>query len=277
MGDRPSESCLCRPQLCYERYDGCGGWHASNACDYFCRQHEFAVTVVYVHGNRQRDCDAREQGVAVYRQLRRCCPTSCPIRFVIWSWPSEPIPASYRIVRDVRVKYGRTATQSYLLARWLERACPDTRLSLIGYSYGARVIVGALHLLGGGCLEGRGLPGGCCHTHCLNVVLWAAATENAWLSAGFPHQCALRVVDQMLITVNRHDPVLRRFRRCILRARHRALGLTGTRGALCCCGGCGSIDELDVTCLVGRRHHWRKYVCSPTILWHTALVAIGRP
>jgi hypothetical protein len=163
-----------------------------------------------------------------------------------------------------------------LLARWLAGHCGGNQISLIGYSFGARTILGGLHLLGGGQLAGRTLsvpvhPG--CH---VNVVLWAAAVENGWLSVGGCHECAGRVVRCGMITVNRRDPVLKRYRRSILRARQRALGQTGVRGPLACWLNGGQFCELDVTHIVGPHHDWYRYWQSAAIMGQTAKVLLSQ-
>jgi hypothetical protein len=147
-------------------------------------------------------------------------------------------------------------------------------VTFVGYSFGARLVLGALHLIGGGCLDGCRLPCRPPVRPCVNVALWAAATENSWLAPGGCHSCALRVIHCGLITVNRVDPVLRRFRRVILRARERALGQTGVRGSLACCPYYGHLCELNVTPIVGRRHQWDRYCQSSSIIWHTARIAM---
>lgn len=271
MGNRPGSQCLCCPYLSYQQYVPCAGWTPACACDYFATQSSDAVTIVYVHGNRIRQDAACEQGMHLYERIRCCCPPDRRLRLVIWSWPSSPIPASFRIVRDVRVKYRRTDEQSLILARWIAQASPDTNVTFIGYSFGARVVLGALHLVGGGCLNGYALPCRPCCTPCIKIALWAAATENRWLAPGGQHACAMRVIRGGLVTVNRQDPALRRFRRFICLARQRAMGFTGIRGPLSGC--CGCLYELDVTRVIGRRHSWERYVCANCVIAHTARLA----
>jgi hypothetical protein len=272
MGTRPCEPYVRCPTLAYEQWCDCSGWQPADPDAFHCGDSKCTMTVVYAHGNRSNACDARRQGLEIYRQLRRRCPCWIGIRFVIWSWPSDAIPASYRILRDVRVKFRRTSTQSYVLAHWISLLPSDVPVTFVGYSFGARTILGALHLLGGGQLEGRCLPQAGCYPQCIKVVLWAAAAENTWLSARGSRNCALRVIDRALVTVNHRDPALKRFRRAICMARSRALGHSGLRGPLLCVSHHGCICELDVTRMVGRHHDWKRYACSSTIMSYTASV-----
>ncbi len=144
------------------------------------------VTSLLVHGN---DTDGRlavSKGWEVYRSLVRKAPAGQRVRLIVWSWPSDHIPGRFR--DDARIKAQRTNIEAYYLARFLDRQRGDNPISLVGYSFGARVITGALHLLGGGVLEGRRLgqreqyprpP--------LHAVLMAAVLDRDWLLPGRQH------------------------------------------------------------------------------------------
>ena len=111
--------------------------------------------MIYIHGNRvPSECTAPE-GQQVYRLLTAGVDDATPIRFVIWSWPSAQMRGQ---LRDVRTKANRTELAGYCLA-WLLTHLPENQqVSLLGYSFGARIATGAMHLVGGGTLCGRTLP-----------------------------------------------------------------------------------------------------------------------
>ena len=75
------------------------------------------------------------------------------LRFVIWSWPSDKIKGP---LNDIRTKAWRTDTDGYYLGWFLQRMHPQSDIGLIGFSYGARIVSGALHVLAGGELDGMG-------------------------------------------------------------------------------------------------------------------------
>ena len=83
----------------------------------------------------------------MYRLLTAGVDDATPIRFVIWSWPSAQVRGQ---LRDVRTKANRTELAGYCLA-WVLTHLPETQqVSLLGYSFGARIATGAMHLVGGG-------------------------------------------------------------------------------------------------------------------------------
>ncbi len=124
-------------------------------CDTFLQTCDPAVpTTIFIHGNRTGRSAAIRQGWRIYRQLKQEADGR-PFRFVVWSWPSNRIRGRNR--HDVRVKACYSDLQSYYLAECLDRVRPDVQVNLIGYSFGARVISGALHILAGGTVAGREL------------------------------------------------------------------------------------------------------------------------
>jgi len=217
-------------------------------------------TCIFVHGNRQTRQAAIQTGMSTLRRLT-AGREDRPLRFVIWSWPAEQV---YRRNReDLRLKACRSDRESLHLARCLDRIRPDVPVSLVGYSYGARVITGALHILGGGKVAGRELaePGGDARPT-LKAVLVAAALDNYSLLPGRRNGLALEQLDAVLVTRNGCDPVLRWYPRLYGRGGPNALGYTGPA----CPSRLGDqrekLDLLDVTCSVGKDHSWRTYLCS---------------
>ena len=162
----------------------CGtGWQRSSQQAFLAAGGADFVTTVFVHGNDTDAAEARDEGQQLYARLT---PTACPsgpVRFVIWSWPSERIFG--RVRTDIQAKACRANAEAFYLADFLDELEPDARVSLSGYSLGARVTTGALHLLGGGALEGRQLE---TRKHAersgLRVVLLAAALADDWLLPG---------------------------------------------------------------------------------------------
>ena len=131
----------------------CGaGWISSSLEEFLAGDDGTRVTVVFIHGNDTDAAEAEARGRELYREmLTSPCPEP-PTRLVIWSWPSEQVIRNVR--RDAQLKACRTNIEGYYLARFADQLTPRSPLSFGGYSYGARVVTGALHLLGGGVLEG---------------------------------------------------------------------------------------------------------------------------
>jgi len=218
-------------------------------------------TSVFIPGNRADSRTAIQQGWQLYRELK-CRAEGRPFRFVIWSWPADRIRGGNR--RDVRVKACRSDVQSYYLARWLGQVGPQVPVCMVGYSYGARIITGALHILAGGQVAGRGLPEeSSVDRGPVRAVLVAAAMDSDWLLPDRRNGLALSQLDHLLVLQNCSDPVLKFYPLMYGIGGPEALGRTGPA----CPGRLGDelekIELLDVSCSVGRNHDWDQYICAP--------------
>jgi hypothetical protein len=252
-------------KLQYWRYDGEKSWVRSDLAALEAADGPDLLTTVFVHGNRIAWSEAFTKGWAAYRALVRTADER-PLRVVIWSWPSAPI---HGLVEDARVKARRTNLSGYHLASFVDRLNPKAPLSLWGHSFGARVVTGALHVLGGGQLGGHRLAQ---RVHAardkVQVVLLVAALDNVWLAPGRFHGQAMSQVDRMLLVNNSCDAALKRYHRIYhRRACQEALGYTGLPTAWLDAASQGKIQQVDACCVVGRQHTLAGY------LWATGLMA----
>ncbi len=229
--------------------------------------------VVYVHGNRVGPGEDMTEGLRVYRALKRQGQPRGPIRFVIWSWPSTPIPG---LLRDFRVKAAYTQPAAWQFAWWLRQLPENTRLALVGYSYGARVVSGALHLLGGGRLHHLQLEAVPPDHFRIRAALVAAAYDWDWLLPhGLYHRAPHRL-ERMVLTTNEQDPAMRYYHLGNGRLRVHALG----RGGLPQPGSLGDIAKrikhYKVSNQVGHRHALTSYLAARqpmSRLWKELLAA----
>lgn len=242
----------CPPQaLQFQRGDRCGPWQPSDWGGFlgsFSREAD-GITIVYVHGNRADWSESIQRGWMAYDSLTMPEPDGPPVRLIIWSWPSDQIRGQ---LDDVRVKAARTEFESRTLAEFLTQLPHETPLSLLGYSFGARIVSGALHELAskqpsaGEIVRPRRAP--------MRVVLVAAALNNQWLLAGQCHGRAFDLIDRMLVVMNSCDPVLKHYHlvECCRRGGPEALGFTGIpwvppeRS--------GTVEQLNAAGIVGRSH-----------------------
>ncbi|MDG2221113.1 MAG: alpha/beta hydrolase [Rubripirellula sp.] len=164
--------------------------------------------IVYVHGNRMSSSDAIRRGLQVYRKTRGCSQWE-GVDWVIWSWPSDKEGI---LIHDARRKFRRLDAQGLYLS-WLLRkhASADTPTTLIGYSFGGRVITGALHALSGGRLGGRSIPGEPTTGMLFRCGLVAPALERLALTQRGVHSKATKNLEKMVLLYNRRDAVLKRF------------------------------------------------------------------
>ena len=182
--------------------------------------------VIYVHGNRFTADDAIARGCLVHANVA-IHEVDQPVDWVIWSWESDK---NGILVRDARLKANRTEGQGLYLG-WLLRKHANHRIptTLVGYSFGGRVVTGALHAAAGGELGGVSIAGEATLDGPFNAALIAPAIDSLWLDQRGYHRLATQNLDRLTLLYNRRDAVLKRYW-LIDRVQGRlALGYTGPR------------------------------------------------
>jgi hypothetical protein len=232
-------------------------------------------TVVFIPGYDSGPDDAVQMAWPIYGQLGGDAQGR-PFRLLIWSWPAErSIPG---IRADIQSKASRTDTEGILMAQLIDRIRPKVPLTLVGYSFGARIIGGALELLGGGQINGCGLARlNTAPRVPVRAMMVAAGDDADSLLPGHCHGQALSQVDQMFITINASDRVLKWYRRLYQARGPEALGYVGPQCAGCLGAEQAKLDLLDVTCAVGRNHHWDRYVACSGVLDRLGGYTFRRP
>lgn len=209
---------------------------------------------IFVHGNWITSSDAFAMGAPI-RDALAPHRDGAPSAVVIWSWPSEQ--DSRRRLADIREKAQRAEAQGRILARALDEVHSKPRVSLVGYSYGARLIASALHVRG----TRRALSVG----PRLSAVFMAAAVDDDGLCPNGCHGAATQQIERLLLLVNPCDPVLARY--------HFLYGRRSTAEALGAVGMSTSrvpesatITQRDVSGLVGGSHELDRYIGSGALM-----------
>lgn len=215
----PRATCEPSRDLRFYRLEG-GQWQPSSAQDFYGTSDPAQITCFYIHGNRIRKDEVFQRGMRVYQRLNRPANT----RFVIWSWPSTPIRGR---IRDARTKAARADGESFYLAHTMGGMSDSSTVSLIGYSFGARIVTGTLHLLGGGALKGNVLSEERRPEFRPRAVLLAPAVSRGWLRPEGIHGMATYAVDQIYSTYNTKDPALKHFYVTNKQTKPTALGFSG--------------------------------------------------
>jgi len=226
-------------------------------------------TIIYVHGNRVTTGQDRVEGMRVYRSLKSHCRLKGPIRFVIWSWPSEQIRGP---INDFLVKAQRTNPAAWQLAWLLDQLPVEAPISLVGYSYGSRVVSGATHLLAGGRLGPLTL-GERTHPHRppVRAALIAAAYDADWIQSGRFYDQALGQLERLVLVTNKLDPAMRFYHLGNGRGRMHALGKSGVYQPWRLGSATRRLQQIDVTREVGRSHALVDYLAAErkmSLLWH---------
>ncbi len=236
------------------------------------------LQVIYVHGNRMTQSELMERGLAVYRRLRACQPNGQPIRWIMWSWPSE---REGLLLTDVRTKAERADVQAHYVAWFLRRLSATVdhgSIRMIGYSFGARVITGSLHLAAGGMFGPRAIETDPVVTNMdVRIGLAAPALHADWLGPNRAHGKAGCNLSAVHLFMNSVDPVLAGYWLLDPDTKAPAMGLVGiTCRPQGCHGESIPIWQHNCSSSVGRHHDELRYYdsrCSAsralaTMIWN---------
>jgi hypothetical protein len=247
------------------RYVWGRGWVPSSVEDLLHAPKGTAATTIFVHGNDTNDEFAVRGGTGLFSELlgNPAAPAP-PTRFVIWSWPNEP--TTLRVRKIAQANAGRVNVEGYYLAAFLQLTAGHTPTGVVGYSSGAGVVTGALHVLGGGTLVGYRLASAPLHSAGIHAVLLGAAVPNEWLYPGRLHERALSQVERLVITVNPADSVLRWYPMLWGKGGPEALGATGITHLSLLGREQSKVVQLNVQGDLSNRHSWRYYSGSPQVV-----------
>jgi hypothetical protein len=263
--------------IAYWRLDPCDPcrWQAADA-DEFCRGSDAAMpTTVVVQGYNDDADESVRRGWELLCEMRQYAAGK-PFRLVVWSWPADRCGCGLRgLHADLQLKAALSDMEGYYLARVLLDTKPGTPLSFIGYSYGVRVVGGALELLAQGEVAGRRLDTELAAAWArqprrVRAVFLAAAADCDALEPGGAYGRAPAVAEKILVTRDCLDRALRLYPRLYGRGGPQALGHTGP------CAAGENVEVLDVTCAVGKSHDWNCYdaatLTDQRLGWYTFLV-----
>ena len=170
------------------------------------------VVVIQVHGSLTYFDAALAGGLWAHAwlTLRGAMPPNA--LFIDFDWPSWRVFKSD--VRDINEKGRRAYIAGLHLAQLIQTFPPGTRVCLIGQSYGGRVVLSALHLLGGGQLDSQSgdppvrLPGARPDLR-LRAIIIGAAADHDWLAPGQRFDRALFACEGLLNLHNSRDVALK--------------------------------------------------------------------
>ena len=252
--------------LRYEASECC--WNDSDLKTFQAGDRVDMRTVVWVHGNLITAGEAFGTGLSIYRELIRCASSDQTIRFIIWSWPSAK--TCRRPVPDARLKAARATTAGIRLAGVLAKIPLDREVSLIGFSFGVRVVSAGLQLLGGGSVDGRRLVAKATESHHkYRVTLFASAIDSDWLQPQHKFGLAIEEMASLLIINNYCDWVLKHYGKLYCRCARRgptALGYTGLAIDDGLSDDRARIMQFNAGGYVGRQHAWRPYIYTPQVM-----------
>jgi hypothetical protein len=259
------------PTLCALRRSADCKWQEASIDDLWRPPAAGGTTRIWVHGNRVSWGESFHIGMTAYHAL--VAADEPPVRFIIWAWPSDQIKGQ---IRDIRVKEGRTDGESYYLGSFLRRSEAAGPTSMVGYSYGSRIISGATHLVAGGDLsglrlgeiklasaatDGKKTETGNDAPPAYRIGLLAAALHEDWLLSGAYHGRTMERTEKLFNAFDPCDRVLKWYRKILACGTSDAAGYVGLMEPS---EHADRIEQLDVSSFIGV-HDWRVYLGSDTL------------
>lgn len=237
-------------------------WHASSASAFFAPDPDGIrrPIVIFIHGNRWSLDKAILRGMQTYQQTIMPWKEAPPMRFVVWAWPADQVAGP---IRDVRIKADRADEHSFHLARFLQHVDPQIPVSILGFSFGGRVALGAMQLIGGGSLDGGCLPPVAHPVSPINLTLAVPAIRNDCLIT--THRNAYSQINHLDLVYNNRDAYLNLYRFTRFDNRMPAMGFTGICGLNRLPDHQSRVHQFNAARFVGVQHDYLEYITDHRI------------
>lgn len=216
-----------------------------------------------VHGNRMSATSA----VSFMRMFREAAGSPSGT-MILWSWPSQVQVRG--VARDSRLKAARSLAEGGLLAEWLKQLQPRGRVILVGYSFGAKIVLQAVtqslrgeQALGDSGSNGEHSSHPAWQPKELTLVLLAAAADPGELQRAVNTAAKNCVALRIILTLNSRDPALRWYRH--LWGCHGPYAIGWALPYLRQTPDSVVLTKLDLSCQVGHSHAWQKYLAAPAL------------
>lgn len=129
----------------------------------------------------------------VWRTMTRKLDRGKPCRIVMWNWPSEKV--QQRLIPDIRAKIPVAAANGRYMAWFLSSLPENSKVCLLGFSFGNRIMSDAVQHLGDDKPEGMRI----------HLVLVAPATDANSLGEGRKHGNVPKTAEKILVFYNHSD------------------------------------------------------------------------
>ncbi len=224
-------------------------WEHSDAETFYATQVSEVPLVIYSPGYTTTMADTVEIGM----KLTSLYVRKSPNRTVFWKWPSEK--TGCRLVPDIRSKISTAAHNALFLAEFLRGLAPESKVCLVGFSFGNRIILdAAAHLAMN--------PSGGLKLH---LVLAGAATDQGSLGVGGRHGMVPGFCDKILILYNPADSKLKFYRFLYGKhARPESLGRLGPPMSRILPQDRNRIEAININRYVGKEHQTIRHIMTPS-------------
>ena len=247
-------------QFYYYGPTGKGGLR--NPADFYNTLRPDVPVCILVHGSLVSWDHMLADGHQTYEWLKKAQPNT-PFRMVLLTWPSER-PLLLVAPIDFTMLGRRSSYNGLYLGRVLSKMPSTTSVSMIGHSHGARLVVSAMHLAGGGDVHGYRLENRTTPWPRMRAMTAAAALDHHWLDPGERYGHALDNVESMVNLRNRNDFALRLYL-LQLPVSAESLGRVGfnSRDQQLLGANYTKVRDVEVSPILGARHVWPWFYSQP--------------
>lgn len=185
-------------------------------------------------------------------------------RLVIWSWPADEVYKRY--LPDAKLKGYYSEKQGEYLAQFLSRLPSGSRVSLIGFSFGARTTCEAVQRISFNpqfyteSPEGTKTP----NLQIRNLLL-SPAVDQVSLAPRFRYGNVVSVSQQSIVLFNPKDIALRFYPKLVGCGGPQALGRDGIPFSLLPSGLRNKISGINIYSLADTRHSFVVFFRNPEL------------
>lgn len=223
-------------------------WQPRDAAAFADSLREGVPVVIYVPGYTTTSCDLTSIGMSMIRYYG----PDRTARTVFWNWPAERVTSG--LAQDIRMKIPVATANAEYLARFIRTLPADTKVSIVAFSFGARVACDAVEKLKDDRPEGLRV----------RLVLMGAATDWHWLGEKYRHADVPKIAEKILVMYNPEDRALHFYPRLYGGGRGpEALGRFGPPRSLILPEFRDRLEAINIYPYVGPKHQTILHLCTP--------------
>lgn len=164
-------------------------WEKSDASTFFVTQNPSVPILIFSPGYTSTKADTVEIGL----KILGLCDSRKPIRMIFWQWPAEKLAC--RLLPDIRSKIPVAEANGLYISMLLKRLKPESKVSVLGFSFGTRLLGDAVENIGD--LKPAGLK--------VNLIYGGAASDRDWLAEGKRNGNVPKIANKILVFYNPDD------------------------------------------------------------------------
>ncbi|MDR1485457.1 MAG: hypothetical protein LBT09_11620 [Planctomycetaceae bacterium] len=164
-------------------------WEKSDATAFFVTQNPAVPILIFSPGYTSTQSDTVEIGL----EILGLCDSAKPIRIIFWQWPAEKVVC--RLLPDIRSKIPVAEANGIYMSMLLKRLKPESKVCVLGFSFGARLLGDAVENVGE--LKPAGMR--------INLIYGGAASDRAWLAKGKRNGNVPKIANKILVFYNPED------------------------------------------------------------------------